>query len=58
MQDKEFARIGPKWNGLFGSERTFVGPDRKKGELAMPSYDGVVTKEQLDSLVPCIQSLK
>ena len=85
VQDKDFARIGPKWNGLFGSERTFFAPDKRKskttaddayiresilkpaaktvagfekGELAMPSYDGVVTKEQLDSLVLYIQSLK
>lgn len=82
---QDYFHIGPKWKGLFGSERAFVTPDKQKGktiadedylresildphaktvlgyergEYAMPSYAGVVTDSQLESLVLFIKSLK
>jgi cytochrome c2 len=85
IKDQDLFKIGPKWNGLFGASREFVGEDKKKGhtvadeayiresiltpnakrhaaftksEYAMPSYAGVVTESQLESLLLYIKSLK
>ena len=85
VEDQDLAKIGPKWNGLFGSQRRYQTPDKKhhegpadaaylresildpgakviagfeKGEIAMPSYAGVVSDAQLKSLVLYIQSLR
>ena len=30
--DQDLFHIGPKWKGLFGSERSYVLPDKKKGK--------------------------
>jgi cytochrome c2 len=84
-QDQDLFHIGPKWKGLFGSERTYVVEKKKegkcmadeayiresiltphaktvkgyeKGEYAMPSYAGVVTDTQVESLILYIKSLK
>jgi cytochrome c2 len=31
LQDQDQTRIGPKWRGLYGSERSYVGADRQTG---------------------------
>ncbi len=85
VKDQDLFHIGPKWRGLFGTTREYVGEDKKKGtavvddayiresilqpsakrhvsytksEYAMPSYAGVVTDSQLQSLILYIKSLK
>jgi glucose/arabinose dehydrogenase len=85
MTGTDFFHIGPKWAGLFGSERNYVTVKKEKlkttadeaylresildpraktvsgferGEYAMPSYAGVVTDSQLESLILFIKSLK
>jgi cytochrome c2 len=86
VKDQDLFHIGPKWKGLFGTKRDYVGEDKKskgsviadesyiresilqpavkrhvtytKSEYAMPSYAGVVTDSQLESLILYIKSLK
>jgi glucose/arabinose dehydrogenase/mono/diheme cytochrome c family protein len=76
------ARFGPRWTGLYGSQRTFgnnvppavadeaylresiLEPTAKvvsgfeKGEFGMPSYAGVLTDAQIESVILFIKSLK
>ena len=85
VQDQDLFHIGPKWKGLFGSQRDYLDANRKPGrvvadaayiresildpsakrhtsftrsEYAMPSYAGVLTDSQIESLVLYSQSLK
>ncbi len=85
VKDQDLFHIGPKWKGLFGTEREYLDDKKKKGtciadeayiresilqpsakrhvsytksEYAMPSYAGVVTDSQLESLILYIKSLK
>ena len=30
VKDKDYFHVGPKWNGLYGSERSYVTTDKKK----------------------------
>jgi cytochrome c2 len=83
LTGSDMPKVGPTWNGLFGSERTVavnrkktsvtadeaylresildptakVVPEYTKGEYAMPSYAGVLTDSQVESLVLFIKSL-
>ncbi|MDZ4401416.1 cytochrome c [Prosthecobacter sp.] len=85
VKDQDFFHIGPKWKGLFGTQRDYLTEKKAKGtiaadeaylresilqpnakrhtsftksEYAMPSYAGVITDTQLESLVLYIKSLK
>lgn len=85
VKDQDLFHIGPKWKGLFGTQREYLDDKKKKNsvvadeayvresilqpaakrhvsytrsEYAMPSYAGVVTDSQLESLVLYIKSLK
>lgn len=85
VKDQDLFHIGPKWKGLFGTQREYLDDKKKKSsvvadedyvresilqpaakrhvsytrsEYAMPSYAGVVTDSQLESLVLYIKSLK
>lgn len=85
VKDQDYFHVGPKWKNLFGSERSYVTTDKKKGtttanesyvresilqptaktvsgfergEYAMPSYAGVVTDSQIESLILYIKTLK
>jgi len=83
LTGEDMPKVGPTWNGLYGSERPVVinrtkttasadetylresilDPSAKivrgyeKGEYAMPSYAGVLTDSQVESLVLFIKSL-
>ena len=85
VKDQDLFHIGPKWKGLFGTQREYIGEDKKskgtvtadeayiresilqpaakrhvsytKSEYAMPSYAGVITDSQLESLILYIKSL-
>ena len=85
VTDTAMSNVGPKWKGLFGSQRDYVTEAGKKGsarvdaaylresilepnakkhasfvksEFAMPSFAGVLSDAQIESLVLYIQSLK
>ncbi|MFZ9978730.1 MAG: c-type cytochrome, partial [Opitutales bacterium] len=85
VTDTAMTNVGPKWKGLFGSNRDYVTDKGKKGsttvdaaylresilepnakrhasflksEFAMPSFAGVLTEGQVDSLVLYIKSLQ
>ena len=85
VKDQDLFHIGPKWKGLFGTQRDYLTEAKQRGsviadesyvresilqpaakrhvsftrsEYAMPSYAGVVTDSQLESLVLYIKSLK
>ena len=74
-------KLGPSWNGLYGSQRAFAGgvvrvtaddayirqsildPAAKvvegyeRGEVSMPSYAGVLSDAQIESLILFIKSI-
>jgi glucose/arabinose dehydrogenase/mono/diheme cytochrome c family protein len=80
---KDMQKVGPTWNGLYGSRREVViekkretitanedyiresilNPSAKtvrgfeKSEYAMPSYAGVLTETQIESLILYVKSL-
>lgn len=81
VEGMNMAKVGPAWNGLYGSERplakgrkvkvdeaylreSILDPTAKivagfeKGEYSMPSYAGVVTDPQIESLILFIKSLQ
>jgi glucose/arabinose dehydrogenase len=85
VRDQDLFHIGPKWMGLFGTQRDYLDENKKPGrvladegyiresilnpaakrhisftrsEYAMPSYAGVLTDSQVESLVLYIKSLK
>jgi len=80
----DMAKVGPTWNGLFGSEREVaIGKNRttlvaneaylreslldptakivrgfERSEYGMPSYAGVLTDSQIESLILFIKSIQ
>ncbi|MDA0350336.1 MAG: cytochrome c [Verrucomicrobia bacterium] len=80
----DMAKVGPTWNGLFGSERAVVISKKRttaiadeayireslldpaakivkgfeKSEYGMPSYAGVLTDSQIESLILFIKSIR